>query len=232
MMLLLTPSFDLADSSQAKWHHRDYQKTTHKNFRSNLLFSQTIDFANIDYPRLHAAIFFATNETRDKNKRRPLKFALELERAAYLHAKSMVEQNFFSHQNHHDKKRKTPEQRAKLAGIENPFVAENIATYYAIKYKANTPVHVVDEAQGKFSHPGGGIILNHTYLSFAEGLVKQWMESSGHRENVLSKDAVQLGCGAYFYRDPEFHNMPNFKAVQNFQLFREIIPGKVTDRWP
>ena len=83
MMLLVAPSFGSADSVQTQWHHRDYQKTTHKNFRSNPLFSQTIDFANIDYPRLHAAIVFVTNETRINNRQPPLAFAIELERAAY-----------------------------------------------------------------------------------------------------------------------------------------------------
>ncbi len=219
--------------SQTGWRHSDYKHTTPQNFRDNPLFSQTIDFARIDYPRLNAAIFFVTNEARVKNGRKPLNFALELERSAYLHAKSMVEQNFFSHENPHEKERKSVEQRARLAGIKNPFVAENIATHFGIKYEAGTPVYPVDRNLGTFSYSGeGALIPNHTYLSFAEGIVKQWLNSPGHRRNLLSKDALQLGCGAYFYRDANFHNMPNFKAVQNFQLFREIVPGKAADRWP
>jgi hypothetical protein len=43
---------------------------------------------------------------------------------------------------------------------------------------------------------------------------------------------VQLGCGAYFYRDAGFYNMPTFKATQNFQLFHLIQPGRATDQWP
>jgi uncharacterized protein YkwD len=218
---------------QTGWQHSDYKHTTHKNFRDNPLFSQTIDFADIDYPRLNAAIFFVTNEARVQNGRKPLTFALELERSAYLHAKSMVEQNFFSHENPHEKERKSVEQRAKLAGIKNPLAAENIATHFGIKYEAGAPVYPVDEIQGTFTYAGNdSLIPNHTYLSFAEAIVKQWLDSPGHRRNLLSKDALQLGCGAYFYRDPDFHNMPNFKAVQNFQLFREIVTGKATDRWP
>jgi uncharacterized protein YkwD len=218
---------------QTGWRHSDYKSTTYKNFRDNPLFSQTIDFTRIDYPLLNAAIFFATNEARVENGRKPLPFALELERSAYLHAKSMVEQNFFSHENPRDKERKTVEHRARLAGIKNPFVAENIATRSGIVYEPNTPFYLINAEQGTFSYTSGGpIIPNHTYLSFAEAIVKQWLDSPGHRRNLLSKDALQLGCGAYFYRDVDFHNMPNFKAVQNFQLFREIVPGKATDRWP
>jgi uncharacterized protein YkwD len=162
-----------------------------------------------------------------------LSFALELERSAFLHAKSMVEQNFFAHENPYDETRKTPELRGRLAGIKNPLVAENIATHFGIKYEAGAPVYPIDRTLGTFSYSGeGALIPNHTYLSFAEAIVKQWLDSPGHRRNLLSKDARQLGCGAYFYRDPDFHNMPNFKAVQNFQLFHEILPGKITDRWP
>ena len=219
--------------SQSAWNYSAYQNTTHKNFRQNILFSQPIELDRIDYPRLHATIFFVTNETRVKNRRQALAFAVELERAAYLHSKYMVEQNFFSHENPFSNRRKTTEQRAKLAGIKNPLIAENIATHFGIKYKAGTPVYRVDAEKGTFSYePGGLLIPNHTYLSFAEAIVAQWMDSPPHRANLLSKDAVQLGCGAYFYRDKRFYNMPTFKVTQNFQLYRRIVSGKATDQWP
>ena len=218
--------------SQTTWRHSDYDKITHKNFRGNALFTLTLDFERLDYPLLHAAIFFVTNETRVKNKRLPLTFALALERAAYHHSKRMVEQNFFSHENPFDKTRKTSQQRAQLAGIKNPMLAENIATHFGIQYQANSPFYPVDPLKGTFSYePGGTLIPPHTYLSFAEAIVKQWMDSPGHRENILNRQALQLGCGAYFYYG-EFHNMPKFKATQNFQLFRVIVPGRATDRWP
>lgn len=219
--------------AQPHWQHDDYQTTTHKNFRSNKLFQQTIAFDQIDYPLLHAAIFFVTNETRVKNKRPPLAFALALERMAYHHSKRMVEQNFFSHDNPFDKARQTTQQRGQLAGIKNPTLAENIAIHFGIQYKANAPVFPVDRLKGTFSYVSDGpLIPSHTYLSFAEAIVTQWMDSPGHRANILNREAVQLGCGAYFYYDRAFHNMPKFKATQNFQLFRNIVPGRVTDPWP
>jgi hypothetical protein len=73
--------------AQSVWQYSAYQNTTHKNFRQNPLFAQTFDFERIDYPLLHAAIFFVTNETRVKNQRQALAFAIELERAAYHHSK-------------------------------------------------------------------------------------------------------------------------------------------------
>lgn len=233
MVTLLVALYFSTGFPQSGWRYENYRTTTYKNFRKNPLFGQPIDFAHIDYPLLHAAIFFATNETRVKNNRRPPDFALELERAAYLHSKDMAEQNFFSHENPHSKRRRTTEQRARLAGIANPLIAENIATHFGIQYRAGTPVYPIDRKRGTFSYdPNGPLIPPHTYLSFAEAIVAQWMDSPPHRANILSRDALQLGCGAYFYRDAGFHNMPTFKATQNLQLFKKIVPGKIIDRWP
>jgi len=224
--------FTAAAFPQSHWRFNDYQTTTHKNFRSSKLFQQTIAFDQIDYPLLHAAIFFVTNEARVKNKRQPLTFALALERAAYHHSKRMVEQNFFSHENPFDKTRQTAQQRAQLAGIKNPMLAENIATHFGIQYQANAPIYLVDPLKGTFSYEyGGPLIPVHTYLSFAEAIVKQWMDSPGHRENILNRQALQLGCGAYFYYG-EFHNMPKFEATQNFQLYHAIVPARAKDQWP
>jgi uncharacterized protein YkwD len=233
MQLLLALLFYSTAFPRANWHFSDYQTTTHRNFRSNKLFHQIIAFNQIDYPLLHAAIFFVTNEARVKNKRPPLTFALALERAAYHHSKRMVEQNFFNHENSSDKTRKTAQQRAQLAGIKNPMLAENIATHFGIQYQANSPIYPVDPLKGTFSYaPDGPLVPAHTYLSFAEAIVKQWLDSPGHRENILNRQALQLGCGVYFYSDLEFHNMPKFKATQDFQLYRNVIPDRATDQWP
>lgn len=37
-----------------------------------------------------------------------------------------------------------------------------------------------------------------------EQTVKQWMNSSGHRENILRKDYTELGVGYAFSKDSEF----------------------------
>jgi hypothetical protein len=48
------------------------------------------------------------------------------------------------------------------------------------------------------------------------------MNSPGHRKNILSKDALQLGCGAAFFLTTEFNDMPTFYIVQNFQCFEPV----------
>jgi uncharacterized protein YkwD len=216
-----------------KWLRENYSSVTLANFRKNPLFLEQIDFANIDYPRIDAVIFFVTNEIRAKNNLTFLPYAEELERSAFHHAKRMTEKRFFSHTDTTDAKRSSPSDRGRLAGIANPHLAENIAETFGIAYTAGKSFYPRQGKPGSFSYsPNGPLILPHTYLSFADDLLKIWMNSSGHRANILSQNALSLGCGAYFYYDKSSHSMPKFNAVQNFQWFEEIKQGPVTDQSP
>lgn len=198
-----------------------YSKLNLKNFRKEQLFHERINFDSIDFSRLHAAIFFISNEERAKKRLSFLEYAPELERAALMHSRDMYEKKFFSHFNPSEKIKKTPNDRGALAGILNPYLAENIATSHGLKYKSGEKVFV--RGDGQFSYTTDGqLIQAHTYLSLAETIVDSWMNSKGHRRNILSADALQLGCGTYFYRDKAFNNMPSFNATQNFQLYKKI----------
>ncbi|UCH14683.1 MAG: CAP domain-containing protein [Bacteroidales bacterium] len=198
-----------------------YSKINLKNFRKEKLFNEQINFDSIDFSRLHAAIFFVTNEERAKKRLSFLEYAPELERAALMHSRDMYEKKFFSHYNPSDRLKKTPNDRAALAGILNPYLAENIATSHGLQYKSGEKVFV--RGPGQFSYKiDGQLIPPHTYLSMAETIVASWMGSKGHRRNILSDEALQLGCGTYFYQDKAFNNMPTFMATQNFQLYKKI----------
>ena len=49
--------------------------------------------------------------------------------------------------------------------------AENIANSFAIKYKANTAVYVIDQKEALYTYElNGKAIERHTYLSFAESV--------------------------------------------------------------
>lgn len=191
----------LTPTNSNQWNREMYNSMDLNTFRSNELFLKTIDFNNIDYPRLHACLFFLTNEIRNFQGRALLTFAPQLEIASYHHSKAMLEEDFFSHQNPMNSARESETQRAKLAGIANPYIAENIA------------------------YQGGSIRKGSNYLSAAEVFIKQWMNSSGHRQNILSKDAQQLGCGVY-------SDGFNWYATQCFQWFQTIQPGPAKDDLP
>ena len=180
------------------WKKQSYEKYNHVNFSKQEEINQTINLDKIDYPLLHAAIFFLTNKERAKRKKEIISWNKNLEIAAFNHSKMMADLKFFSHSSK-IKKRKEPEDRAKIAGITNPFIAENIA---------KTPVNPQD-----------------TYLSLSKKIVSQWMNSPGHKSNILSKEALELGVGVFIIKESEVNYV---YATQNFQWydFTKIIVSK------
>ena len=206
---------------QNKWKTSDYSKVTVNNFRKNKLFIETIDFENIDFARLNAAIFYVTNEVRKKKKLTILEYSPYLEKSSTIHSEDMVNYSFFSHFNPEVKEHKDPNERGKVAGITNPLIAENIIEGYGLEYVSGKSVY--PRGPGKFSYtPDGPFIKVHTYLSFAEEVVDNWMNSKGHRKNILSTDNLQLGCGTAYFVNGEFNDMPAFMATQNFQQFKKV----------
>jgi uncharacterized protein YkwD len=204
-----------------QWVPSGYKRLTYENYRAEKLFHDLLDFDALDYARLHAALFFATNAVRARHSRSVLAYHPLLEQAARLHAQRMVTQNFLAHDNPYDDSLRTVEDRVRSVGVVNPEPTENIATYFGIRYRPREPVYRLDGGQGRFSRrPGGPPIAKHTYLSFAEAVVDLWMHSPEHRHNILAREAQQMGCGGAFYWDEQ--GFPKFKTVQVFQWFEPI----------
>jgi len=220
-MLFLSLNY-LQGFSQIKPQKAYYTNSDYLDFRNNAIFNEVIDFENIDYARIDAVIFFLTNEIRVQNHLHSLEYAPQLENSAMMHAQDMVREDFFSHIDPNHKEKKTPNDRAALCQVSNPFLAENIIEGYGLQYKSYETVYL--QGKGKFSKtPGGELLKPHTYLSFGEALISGWMNSKDHKKNILAREALQLGCGVAYYIDPEFNDMPSFKAVQNFQWYQLIV---------
>lgn len=224
IMLIFFQSIHLNVVAQTMIQRNYYEHTGNLDFRKDALFNEEIDFRNIDFARLHAILFILTNEVRTRNHLKPLQHSLLLENSAAMHAQDMLSDDFFGHLNPRHPDKKTPNDRASLCGVTNPFLAENIIEGYGLRYKSNETVYL--RGEGKFSSTPDGLLLKpHTYLSFGESLITGWMNSKDHRKNILAGEALQLGCGVAFYVDAEFNDMPSFKAVQNFQWYQLIIPA-------
>lgn len=203
-----------------------YQNINHNNYKQQAIFKKELDFDKIDYRKLAAVIFHASNEQRFLQGKSVLKYVEELEITSFYHAKDMVERGYFSH-TAKSSARKTPKERALLAGITNPFIAENIATTFAFEYKSGKLVYKISE--GKYSYSTNGPILpTRTYLSLAVAVVQQWMDSPGHRASLLDDKAMSMGCGGYFDTKSKL-DFPKFILVQSIQLYKDIIPGKRKD---
>ncbi len=198
-VFILLCFWGLKSISQDVWDYSFYDSVNHNNFRNFTIFKQKINPSQPDYALINAALFFLTNEIRTKNDIKPLDYHAALEIAAYNHSKEMVEKKFFSHTNSKTKKRRNTGDRARLAGINNPFIAENIAYNF--------------------------ISNGDTYLDIAEKLITQWMNSKGHRENILSENGLQLGCGVFIRNEYVY-------ATQNFQWYYTIIEKQAEDKLP
>lgn len=221
-VMLLSFLFVICSSAGRISLEQDYYTGyTSENFRSDKRYSELLDLGHPDLQRLQAVLYFLTNEVRVKYKLAPLEYSKQLEATAHMHAEDMVKHQFFSHMNTLTPAKYSPNDRARLNKISNPFLAENIIEGYGLQYTSKRTVYL--RGKGNFSYkPDGALLGPHTYLSLGEALIDGWMNSKDHRKNILSTNALQLGCGIYFYTDTEFNDMPSCKAVQDFQLYERI----------
>lgn len=208
--------------SESVWDEDFYKKYDEKTFINFNSFYNTINIKKIDYPLLHAAIFYLTNNERIKRNLEPFKWSLNLEIAAYNHSKDMVIRNYFSHLS------KKLQKRGRLAGITNSNLTENIANTFSLNYDTQKTYYthsknssINGEFRFSYDNNESNLIPFHSYLSLGESLVKQWMNSTGHRKNILSNNGLELGVGAYLKIDDNF---PMFYVTQNFQWFEYIMP--------
>lgn len=173
-----------------------------ESFKAHAPANKQIDFNNIDYGLLQAAVFYETNQMRQIRGKSPLLHSDGLERSAMMHAMDMAERDFFSHDNPYDAKKARFTDRTAMFSAKG--AAENIATTFGIQYKAGTSVSSISS------------IPPHTYNSFAVALVDGWMNSSGHKANILDErnsGYKYLGCGVYPIPGDSWKK---FYAVQNF----------------
>jgi uncharacterized protein YkwD len=194
---------------------------SNENFRNNPKFREEINLDHPDFKRINQLIFELTNEIRAKYKLPVLRYSTELEKTAEMHARDMVKGNFFNHINEKDRTKRTPNDRAKLCNIANPYLAENLIEGFGLQYNSNESVYL--RGKGKFSKTKEGeLIKAHSYLTFCEIQMDRWMNSREHRKNILSKDALEFGCGVAEFANPDFNNMPTFYVVQNFQCYEPV----------
>lgn len=225
--------FDDVDHAREKslWKAEYYEQYNHATFTEFHLFQQTINFLEIDYPLLHASLFFASNKARVAHGVAALPWNLQLEITAYNHSRFMVDTFEFAHYSG-SSARRTPNDRAKLGGIANPKVNENIAINFALNYIEGKPFYTHTPDHYSYSNNPDEPLEVLSYLEFAIRAVQLWMDSPPHRRNLLSQNAVQLGTGAYFFRDSNSSYFPKFRTTQNFQWWKEVIPEASSDPLP
>lgn len=189
---------------------------TWQTFRDHPPAQARIDMEKIDHDLLSAAVFHETNRRRENEGLPTLLHHPGVRGVALMQAKIMAERGSISHVNPKLPEKETPADRFRLAGLKLAFAAENVATAFGLEYTSGKPVYVrTEDGKKRFSRePDGMPLPMHTYLTFADDLLEGWMNSPGHRANIVSTDPQFLGASSR----PSTNDigMPMFYCAQVF----------------
>lgn len=205
--------------------NQDYysQENSGKFFSIKLLQNPIVkDSLNIDL--LNAAIFHFTNNERNKFRIPICQFHSVLRDSSIIHSSQMKLLDFFSHDNPYNPNYRTLKDRVDSIKEENnqffSSIGENISDYPILK--SNESQFVVKSflnTQRYYSIDGMKEIHPFTYEEFATEVVNGWMNSEGHKRNILNCQFKYLGCGAVLYEKRNNYLSPSiihFKITQNF----------------
>jgi len=209
-------SFPLCLIAQ-NWTDQDYTRYSIRDFFQLDAIYKPINFKKIDRPLLNAAIFYVTNEMRQKRRLPLLKHLPAAETVARDHADDMVKYDFYSHYSKVPGKKLLTD-RLKIEGLYPYCYAENISSSNGLQYEYGRRVNPPGPS-GVFTYVSRSNreeIIPHTYISFARSVLILWMNSRDHKNNIISTCYEYLGCAAAYYGDETFYDMPNFISVQCF----------------
>lgn len=185
--------------------------------------NEKIDARNVDYSLLQAAIFFYTNQFRASKRLQPVAFQPNLGNAAAFHTHEMGEKRFYDHINKKDRDNRTAMDRARNYGYSGGAIGENIALEFLLNYKAEAYYWHENTPNGicyYYTNDNGarkGYVPAHTYLSLGKSIVQAWINSPGHRANMMNKEFKYLGVGVYL--EPETQGNSNIPRIFAAQLF-------------
>jgi uncharacterized protein YkwD len=148
--------------------------------------------------RLESLLFILTNKERKKRGLEELKLDKRLRIAARQHSNDMLNRKYFSH-NSGDKINETPLHRIYNSGLPVLVVGENLA-----------------ENKGDLVPT----LLKGNPDSLSRIVIKKWMNSPAHKENILNPEFTHLGIGSVTYKDIQ-------KVTQNFAEEREFSVDSV-----
>lgn len=205
--------------SEYGYGQSEHDNITWEKFSNKAEVNQIINENNPNYELLDLAIFYASNEARIKEKLPPFLYSKVLAKVASGHSEAMINQNFYAHINPFSVTEADPAQRILKYSNEFTGLAENIAQYDLL----NNPILkycYTQSASSKFmffdcvtKKP----FKNHTYWSMAQTIIKAWMNSPGHRANLLNKNFNYLGCGSRISLKPFLTSqVPFMRFTQNF----------------
>ena len=169
---------------------------------------------------LNAAVFWFTNLERRKHGLTQFQFHGKLMEMATLHSEQMRQHKFFDHVNSFDSRFKTLSDRLEYVKDDSfqgfMSCAENIADYPVMKANESFTISF-QNGIAHFYTEEGKELFPFTYSEMAKSVVEAWMNSPGHRANILDSDHRFLGCGCAPYENEQAgFSTTYFKLTQNF----------------
>lgn len=173
---------------------------------------------------LDIALFQATNEARRQAGLPILHYDRALYQAARNHAGSMIQHDYYGHENLNSLSELTLTKRVQLQTKKFGRMAENIGQYqtivtpewFGVRFNARTHRYeYIDSETRQLFEP-------HTYASYARYAVVQWLNSPHHRANLLNPSYTRVGCAVQLSRAPfQERRAPFGRLVQNFGALQE-----------
>ncbi|MSU45804.1 MAG: CAP domain-containing protein [Lacunisphaera sp.] len=181
-----------------------------------------IDFTNYDRGLMAAAIFHETNRVRRQLQLRLILHLPKLDEAADLQASMGSFQLELSHRNPVPSLADVID-RVRSVGLKPLVAAENIALTATLDADPKT-TSVVPRQEGggpRFYDARTGRKLEAmSYAGFAAAVVRLWMESPGHRANVVNPELDFLGCSARWRKE-----YTGVDLLYSVQVFVTPLPG-------
>ena len=160
-----------------------------------------IEPGGVDQWLFSEAVLHEVNDIRCDRGLAPLSYDEALTRAAAYHSGDMVTRDFLAHESPVTGRR-TPRDRVAQVGADYSRIAENVARTSLYAFDGRD-FYIRDQGDCDFSRtPEGPAIPRRTYAAAAERVVEGWMESRGHRRNILDPEVAHHGAGAAVRRDP------------------------------
>ncbi len=211
----LSISLLLCGPASAQQSPQQLHEMTAEKFSTLPAADEPIDFDHVDLALLDAAVFHETNRQRVQEKLPALSYHAALREVARVQSRGMILQQEVTH-THPDEDLKTMSDRMKSLEITGRYFAENVAMVFGIRYQSGNNVYprLVEGKRVYAREPDGTAIAPHTYRTFANNLVGEWMASPGHRKNILASDPRFLGVSCL--HDRAALGMDRFYCTQEF----------------
>lgn len=153
--------------------------------------TELVHGSRLDVGLLEQLIFEGINRERARHRLQPFAPDAALQRVARLHSLDMASRNYFSHDSRRGLLQTTGfGDRLRGHGVTAARMAENIAMFPLVSSRRTTTT-----TDGSGRRTTQVEEDRHRYQELAQKAVTQWMESPGHRKNIMSPALETMGIG-------------------------------------